>query len=247
MLIYTSGTTGMPKGAYVSHQRIMGWGHWFAGLMAATARDRMYNCLPIHHSVGGVVAIASMMVCGGSTVLADRFSASRFWHDVVRWDCTVFQYIGELCRYLVKAPEHPDEHRHRLRMACGNGLRGDVWEAFQDRFQVPQILEFYASTEGNFSLFNVEGKPGSIGRIPGYLKHRFPAAIVKFDTDAGVPLRGADGFCVRAAVGEAGEALGRISGPAVGASKAIPTRGKRNARSCATCSSTAMHGSGPAI
>jgi fatty-acyl-CoA synthase len=97
-----------------------------------------------------------------------------------------------------------------LRLACGNGLRGDVWEAFQARFSIPQVLEFYAATEGNFSLYNVEGKPGAIGRIPPLLAHRFPATLVRIDPETFVPLRDADGLCVPCAVGEAGEAVGRI-------------------------------------
>ncbi len=212
LLIYTSGTTGLPKAAYVSHHRVMSWGYWFAGLMSATPEDRLYNCLPLYHSVGGVVAVASMLAAGGTVVLAEKFSASRFWSDIKQHDCSIFQYIGELCRYLLKTPLSSQDRAHCLRMACGNGLRGDVWEEFQQRFAIPQILEFYAATEGNFSLFNVEGKPGSIGRIPPYLSHRFPAAIVKFDVESGKPLRGPEGLCIRAARGEAGEALGRMSG-----------------------------------
>jgi hypothetical protein len=45
-----------------------------------------------------------MLTAGASVALADKFSASTFWQDFVRWDCTLFQYIGELCRYLLKAP-----------------------------------------------------------------------------------------------------------------------------------------------
>jgi len=33
--------------------------------------------------------------------------------------CTLFQYIGELCRYLVNAPHQEIETAHRLRIACG--------------------------------------------------------------------------------------------------------------------------------
>ena len=138
-----------------------------------------------------------MLTSGASVVLSDKFSVSQFWHDIVRWDCTLFQYIGELCRYLLKAPPSEFESRHRLRLACGNGLRGDIWEAFQARFAIPQILEFYAATEGNFSLYNVEGKPGAIGRIPPLLAHRFPAAIVRVDAELGTPVRGPDGLCIR--------------------------------------------------
>jgi fatty-acyl-CoA synthase len=210
LLIYTSGTTGLPKAASISHRRILNWGGWFAGLLDARPDDRLYDCLPVCHSVGGIVAPCSMLSAGGSVVLKDKFSASHFWHDMVRFDCTLFQYIGELCRYLLKAPASEYETRHRLRMACGNGLRGDIWEAFQARFAIPKILEFYAATEGNFSLFNVEGKVGAIGRIPPLLAHRFPAAIVRTDAELGTPLRGQDGLCIACARGEIGEAIGRI-------------------------------------
>jgi fatty-acyl-CoA synthase len=210
LLIYTSGTTGLPKAASISHRRILNWGGWFAGLTGATPEDRLYDCMPISHSVGGIVAPCSMLSAGASVVLSDKFSASNFWQDIARWDCTLVQYIGELCRYLLKAPASEFEGRHRLRLACGNGLRGDIWEAFQSRFAIPQILEFYAATEGNFSLYNVEGKPGAIGRIPPFLAHRFPVAIVRFDAERGIPVRGEDGLCIPCGRGEAGEALGRI-------------------------------------
>src|SRR5207302_6137991 len=121
LLIYTSGTTGLPKAARVSHGRIMQWTHWFAGLMDAGPIDRMYNCLPMYHSVGGVLATGAVLVGGGSVAIRERFSARQFWSDVVRWDCTLFQYIGELCRYLLHAPPQPGERDHRLRMCCGNG------------------------------------------------------------------------------------------------------------------------------
>jgi fatty-acyl-CoA synthase len=211
LCIYTSGTTGLPKAANVNHYRLMYWSHWFAGLMDARPTDRMYNCLPMYHSVGGVVATGAMLVTGGSVVIREKFSARRFWDDVVRWDCTLFQYIGELCRYLLRAPAHPREREHRLRLCCGNGLRGDIWTEFKGRFEIPQILEFYAATEGNVAIFNCEGKPGAIGRIPGFLSHRFPAVIVKFDVEKQTPTRDEQGFCVRCNAGEIGETIGKIA------------------------------------
>ncbi len=211
LLIYTSGTTGLPKAANVSHRRLLQWSFWFAGLMNTGPADRMYDCLPLYHSVGGIVATGAVLVRGGSVLIRDKFSAQHFWADIVDGDCTLFQYIGELCRYLLNAPENPGERAHRLRLCCGNGLRADVWEKFQQRFAVPRILEFYAATEGNFSLYNVEGKVGAIGRIPPFLASRFPLALVKFDAAAAGPARDADGFCTRSAPNEIGEAIGRIS------------------------------------
>ncbi|HVW75737.1 MAG TPA: long-chain-acyl-CoA synthetase [Rhizomicrobium sp.] len=212
LLIYTSGTTGLPKAAHVSHRRVMSWTHWFAGMTGAGPADRLYNCLPMYHSVGGVVASGAVLVGGGAVILREKFSARAFWRDVTESGATIFQYIGELCRYLLAG--EGDVPAHALRLAVGNGLSGDVWEAFQQRFAIPQILEFYAATEGNFSLYNVEGKVGSIGRIPGFLAHRFPTAIVKFDATTGLPARGADGLCMAVARGETGEAIGKIAGGA---------------------------------
>ncbi len=212
LLIYTSGTTGLPKAANVSHGRIAEWSLWFAGMMDVRPDDRLYNCLPMYHSIGGIVAVGSMLVRGGSVLIRDRFSASRFWDDVADGDCTIFQYIGELCRYLTLGPPHRKERAHRLRLACGNGLNGDVWERFQARFGIPSILEFYAATEGIVSLYNTEGKPGAIGRIPSFLAHRFPVALVRSDPETGEPLRDAAGLCIACRPDEPGEAIGQLPG-----------------------------------
>jgi fatty-acyl-CoA synthase len=211
LYIYASGTTGLPKAANISHARVMQWGHWFAGMMGAESTDRMYDCLPMYHSVGGVQVPGAILVAGGTLVLREKFSASQFWNDIVRWDCTVFQYIGELCRYLLHAPHSAGETAHRIRMACGNGLAPEVWDGFKNRFSIPQVFEFYASTEGGVSLFNIQGKRGAIGHIPGYLTHRFSPALVVFDVEKGEPVRDAEGFCIRCGPNEAGEAVGKAA------------------------------------
>jgi fatty-acyl-CoA synthase len=210
LFIYTSGTTGLPKAARVSHFRLMQWSHWFAGMMDVWPADRMYNCLPMYHSVGGVVATGAVLAGGGSVVVREKFSARHFWSDVVRWECTLFQYIGEVCRYLLHTEPTPYELEHRVRMCCGNGLRNDIWNDFKNRFRIPAILEFYAATEGTFSLFNVEGNPGAIGHIPSFLAHRIPTALVKFDVERQEPLRDARGFCIRCSPNEVGEAIGKV-------------------------------------
>ena len=220
LCIYTSGTTGLPKAANVSHGRILQWGNWFAGMMDTHSTDRMYDCLPMYHSVGGVQAPVSVLLSGGSVVICDKFSASQFWTDIARWDCTLFQYIGELCRYLLHHEASPGETLHRIRLACGNGLSPDVWRSFQDRFRIPKIFEFYAATEGAVSLFNVEGEIGAIRRVPSFLGHRAPAVLVRFDIDADEPIRDEQGFCIRCLPNEVGEAIG----PFVSGASDVSTR-----------------------
>jgi fatty-acyl-CoA synthase len=210
LYIYTSGTTGMPKAANINHYRVMLATSAFAGVMDTKASDRMYDCLPMYHTAGGLVAIGALLLNGGSVVVREKFSAREFWDDVVRYECTLFQYIGELCRYLAHSPPSPNETNHRIRLACGNGLRPDLWQTFQQRFRIPHILEFYGATEGNVNIFNFEGKPGAVGRVPWFVAHRFPIAVVRFDVERQQPVRNAQGFCERCSANEPGEVIGKI-------------------------------------
>jgi len=210
LYIYTSGTTGWPKAANVNHYRVMLASYGFAGVMDTRPDDRMYDCLPMYHTVGGLVATGALLVAGGCVAIREKFSAREFWDDVIRFDCTLFQYIGELCRYLVNSPLQANETKHRLRLCCGNGLRPDIWNEFKSRFRIPAILEFYAATEGNVSLLNFEGKPGAVGRIPWFLARKFPTKIIKFDAEKLEPVRDARGLCIPCATNEIGETVGRI-------------------------------------
>ena len=211
LYIFTSGTTGLPKAARITHMRAQLYMRGFAGATGAKPEDRVYNVLPLYHATGGLCAMGAALLNGGSVALRARFSASHFWSDVREEGCTMAVYIGELCRYLVNQPETPDETAHHLRQVFGNGLRPEVWETFQRRFRVPDILEFYGSTEGNVSLFNFDGKPGAIGRIPTYMQGRFNIRLVRFDVETEAPVRGPDGRCQAARPGEVGECIGHIA------------------------------------
>jgi fatty-acyl-CoA synthase len=210
LYIYTSGTTGLPKAARIHHARARTYMRAFAGATATTAEDRVFNVLPLYHSTGGLVGLGPAFLNGGRLILRRKFSASSFWKDVNATGATVFVYIGELCRYLVNCPEQEGERGHKLRLAYGNGLRPDVWPEFQQRFAIPEILEFYGSTEGNVSVFNFDGKAGSIGRVPKFLKKQMNIRLVRFDIDSEMPERNANGFCIEAKPGEIGEAVGII-------------------------------------
>ncbi|MGE0230374.1 MAG: long-chain-acyl-CoA synthetase [Flavobacteriaceae bacterium] len=210
LYIYTSGTTGMPKAAIINHYRVQAVMKGFSAVCNARRDDRIYVAQPLYHTAGGVLAPGITLMVGGSVFIRDRFSARQFWDDVVDYDCTMFQYIGELCRYLLNSPTHPKETQHKIRLCDGNGLRPDIWMEFKNRFRIPQIIEWYAATEGNVTMFNLDGTPGSVGRIPKWLENRFMTKVIKFDIEAEVPIRNASGRCIECAPNEVGEAIGRI-------------------------------------
>ncbi len=204
--IYTSGTTGLPKAARLSHTRFMGGGI-YATLAGMHSRDVLYCPLPLYHTSGGVMCVNAVLRNGATLALSRHFSARHFWEEVARHDATAFQYIGELCRYLVNQPPQPLEQRHRLRFAIGNGLRPDVWKTFRERFGVNQIVEFYGATESNVAMLNLAGRTGAVGKpFPG-----IKVALARFDTGLGDLVRSADGRCQPCGPGEPGELLGRIA------------------------------------
>ncbi|XP_073909598.1 long-chain fatty acid transport protein 1 isoform X3 [Castor canadensis] len=189
--IYTSGTTGLPKAAIVVHSRyyrIAAFGHHSYSMREA---DVLYDCLPLYHSAGNIMGVGQCIIYGLTVILRKKFSASRFWDDCVKYNCTVVQYIGEICRYLLKQPVRDAERRHRVRLAVGNGLRPAIWEEFVQRFGVRQV--------------------GSCGFNSRILTHVYPIRLVKVNEDTMEPLRDAQGLCIPCQPGEPGLLVGQIN------------------------------------
>ena len=210
LFIYTSGTTGLPKAARITHGRVLRMMLGFSAVAGARASDRMYICLPMYHTNGGLLAPGMALAAGGSCWIRERFSASAFWSDAIAQKCTMFIYIGEMCRFLVNTPPSAEDRAHEIRLCLGNGLRPDIFAAFQQRFGIPRVIEFYGATEGNAALFNLDSHPGSVGRLPFWAASRFPIKIVAFDVETNTQKRDARGHCIECAVDEVGELLAEI-------------------------------------
>ncbi|MFW6300862.1 MAG: AMP-binding protein, partial [Oceanicaulis sp.] len=155
MKMYTSGTTGLPKAAIVAHTRALYYLQVFGVAARANKSDKMMMVLPLYHATGGLCGVGAALSFGGTLIVRRRFSATRFWADAVETGATMFMYVGELCRYLVAADPDPNEKKHKIRVAIGNGLRPDVWPRFAERSGIERIIEFYGATEGNVGLINL--------------------------------------------------------------------------------------------
>jgi acyl-CoA synthetase (AMP-forming)/AMP-acid ligase II len=197
--IYTSGTTGLPKAAIVTNKRLltpgMGMGR---AILELGPDDVVYATTPLYHSVGMYLGWGATISTGAALALRRKFSASRFWDDVHRFDVSAFVYIGELCRYLLNQPANPRERGHRIRVVSGNGLRPDIWKEFQRRFAIPLVREYYGATEGNSMAINMTGRPGMVGRL------MMGAKLLRCDAETGDPHRNTDGLCEAVYEGETG-------------------------------------------
>lgn len=153
-LLYTSGTTGLPKAGKYMVSRFHERGDpddLSFGQKAGPDGDRWYCCMPLFHGTGGMLTL-SAITSGLSVAIGRKFSVRTFWDDIHDSQATMFVYVGETARYLLMAPPHPRERDHRLRGMYGNGMRPDVWRRFKERFNVPEVMEFFNSTEGVLGL-----------------------------------------------------------------------------------------------
>ncbi|MEW6268220.1 MAG: long-chain-acyl-CoA synthetase [Thermodesulfobacteriota bacterium] len=209
LYVYTSGTTGFPKPAIVRHARFTAGGNSLAILLGLTPDDCSYAPTPLYHGYANFVGFAPAFHVGACFASRRKFSASEFLPDVRRHGATVFCYVGELCRYLLRTPPTPRDREHRIRLATGPGLRPDIWLEFKNRFGIERIIDSYGQTEGNVSLQNRRGRVGSCGRCAPFQHEQLKLA--RYDLARGELERGPDGFLIECEVGEAGELLSRVS------------------------------------
>jgi acyl-CoA synthetase (AMP-forming)/AMP-acid ligase II len=214
-LIYTSGTTGLPKAALCSHGRIATATFVWTRICGFNKNDRIYTPMPIYHSSAAFLCLGVAFRSGACMIIGRKFSASRFFQEVRKYDATVVQYIGEIARYLLAVPPHPDDKNHRVRLAYGNGMRPDVWEKFRERFGINHVFEFYASSEGNGALLNYNTGPfgaGAVGRF-GWLARtvRPDFRIFRVDAITEDVVRGTNGLCQECEADEPGEFMMRIN------------------------------------
>ena len=213
-----SGTTGLPKACPYTVARLFATESDRSRLYRqrhGQGGDRWYVCMPLYHGTGGIVAI-NQISTGVSVAIGVKFSVKNFWADVRDSESTFIVYVGETARYLLAAPPHPLDKQHKVRCMMGNGMRPDVWRPFQERFGVPEVVEFFNSTEGVFATVNdcrgdfftnAVGHHGALLRFA--LRNTF--VPVEIDSETGMIVRDPrTGFAKRKSYEQGGEIIVRV-------------------------------------
>ncbi|EDW60625.2 long-chain fatty acid transport protein 1 isoform X1 [Drosophila virilis] len=210
LYIYTSGTTGLPKAAVITHARYFFIAAGIHYTLGFRANDVFYTPLPLYHTAGGIMSMGQALLFGSTVVIRKKFSASGYFADCARFNCTIGQYIGEMARYILATPAAPHDRQHQVRMVFGNGLRPQIWTQFVERFNIAKVGEFYGATEGNANIMNNDSTVGAIGFVSRILPQVYPISIIRADPHTGEPIRNEKGLCELCAPHEPGVFIGKI-------------------------------------
>ncbi len=179
IIIYTSGTTGKPKGCLLTHGNLLSNARQIAEWMVFGPDDRLLSVMPLFHMNAVSVTTMSALYAGGSTVVSPKFSASRFWEIIEKYQITSFGSVATMLSMLLASREsgvwsHEQEKDRltTLRLAmCGSApVPAEVLKEFEETFGV-LVIEGYGLSESTcrstFNPPNEDRRPGSCGKPIG--------------------------------------------------------------------------------
>lgn len=170
IIIYTSGTTGNPKGAELTNSNLLMNTVLLRDLMDYNDDDVSVLVLPLFHSFGLIVQMASGIYHGVTHILVPKFDPTAVMELIDRENVTVFCGVPTMYWALLNTPTDADLGNIAKHLRCcicaGQSLPAATLNAFEKKFDTT-IIEGYGMSEASpgitFNRLNMPRKIGSVG------------------------------------------------------------------------------------
>jgi len=176
-ILYTSGTTGDPKGIVKSNQQLM-LGLMLYQLFGMNEKDVLYTGLSLTHGNAQGLTLSISLMAGISSIYSQRFTKSRLWDTIRRFDCTVFNLLGGMTTAIYSEPLKQSDADNPIRLVLSAGMPAPIWVDFKKRFGL-ELFEAYGTAEGGLFWNDGSGPIGSMGNFKN--NPLFEARIVNED------------------------------------------------------------------
>jgi acyl-coenzyme A synthetase/AMP-(fatty) acid ligase len=200
VILFTSGTSARPKGVVLSYREHLGNIDPTADGFGITADDRIYDFRSFNWASAQLLGALVPVNRGATLVMAERFSASRFFDHIRDHDVTVAAGNPTTINILLNTEtdaHHDNLPTLRFITSSSAPLTLAEWRRFEERFGIP-IAQGYGSSETGWiaAIPGEQRRLGTVGQPFGY----HAVAIV-------------DGECRRLPPGEIGQIeLGGFAG-----------------------------------
>ncbi|GAB3240546.1 acyl-CoA synthetase [Mycolicibacterium hippocampi] len=173
--------------------------------------DTVYCLTPLHHQSGLLVSLGGAVVGGARVALSRGPCPERFLQEIRQYGVTVVSYTWAMLREVIDDPAFSLTGSHSVRLFIGSGMPAGLWKRVVEVFGPAQVVEFFATTDGQAVLANVAGaKIGSKGRpLPGGGE----IALAAYDPEDNLILEDDRGFVRLAETDEVGVLLAHPRGP----------------------------------
>jgi crotonobetaine/carnitine-CoA ligase len=171
-LMYTSGTTGRAKGCKVSHNYLANIARLSLRDLPREPGDIYYTPLPLFHTAATGMVAATLAI-GGSLHLAEAFSVSRFWPDILKTRARLTCLMGSMLTLIANAPATAEAEQAfgQLDAVTGGPFPEPIKELWRARFGVRRAHgAVFGATEAHYIFSTPDdalAAPGSCGQPNG--------------------------------------------------------------------------------
>jgi acyl-coenzyme A synthetase/AMP-(fatty) acid ligase len=172
VILFTSGTSARPKGVVLNFREFLGNVTPAAEGFGIGADDRLYDSRPFSWASAQLLGALVPVNRGATLVMAEKFSASRFFEHVREHDVTVAAANPTVINILLNAATAA--HRNnlpKLRFITSSSapLMLEEWKRFEERFGIP-VAQGCGASEVNW-IAAIPGETrrlGTVGRPLAY-------------------------------------------------------------------------------